>query len=310
MIMSCIIPVKDPNDPMLKDLIASIRAQDFDQSEIEILVETEGDSEQAKAAGIRRATGEICVMLCADNYLWTNWTFKQVYELFEKHPNATGLYSQHYNAHIDGDNSLNRYFALIGANDPIAYYLGKADRLPHFERYENVDYCIMDMMWPLPSLGDNGFFYRTSHIKQADLDHYYPMDCAVDLAEKGMRQYIRLCYDYVQHRTTDGNLLTFLTKRYRYARDLYCDRSDRRWRMVDTKEDRWRLFIFGASTITVLPAIWISIAGYIKVRDFAWFWHWPVCFGFLITYGLLACRNLLKYQSLFQRPAQTVSSAV
>ena len=119
---SCIIPVskKDSDSQNLKDLIASIKAQDFPQDKIEILIITEGDSEQAKAIGIRRAKGEICAMFCADNMITNRILFKQVYSAFRMDNSVTGVYTKYYQT-VLSDNSLNRYFALIGNNDPICF---------------------------------------------------------------------------------------------------------------------------------------------------------------------------------------------
>ena len=128
MIFSCIIPAskKDSESQKLKDLIASIKVQDFPQDQIEILVITEGDSEQAKAIGIRRARGEICAMFCADNYVVASRTFTDVFKIFYSGLPFTGVYGRHYAVRKD-DNSLNRYFSLVGGNDPICFYLGKND---------------------------------------------------------------------------------------------------------------------------------------------------------------------------------------
>jgi len=301
MIFSCIVPCLDKNDPLLKDLIKSIRAQDFDQDQIEIIVVTEGDSEQAKAIGIKRAKGDICLMLCADNVLSCTYLFSYVSRLFRDNSTLTGVYSRYYK-HVSSDNSLNRYFSLLGANDPIAFYLGKADRKPYFDVHK-VDEISTQMIFldKVPSLGCNGFFFRRKDLLKADLDHYYPMDVAEDLRRKEYCTYIRLNIAYIHHKTTDGNLLTFLKKRYKYAKDLYCDRGDRRWRMVDTNKDMWRLSGFIMATLTLFPCLYTSIKGYSKGhKDIAWFWHWPVCVGFLITYGILACRNLFLHRSLFQ----------
>lgn len=289
-VFSCVIPAskKDAESQNLKNLIASIKAQDFPQDQIEILVITEGDSEQAKAIGIRQAKGEICAMFCADNRIMSPYLFSAIYGFFQEVPHISGLYPNRY-YYTKNDNSLNRYFSLIGGNDPICYYLGKNDRQPHvIDLWKTSNYQ--------PSYGCNGFFYRASEIKATDLDHYYPMDNALEI--KGRIHGMSL--DDIWHRTSD-NLLNFLIKRYRYARDLYCDRDDRRWKMLDTKEDYLRLAGFCLATATVIPCLWTSIRGHLKVRDVAWFWHWPVAFSFLIMYTALAIRNLFKYGRLFQR---------
>lgn len=309
-VFSCVIPCRTLDDPKLKDLIASIRAQDFPQEQVETIVVTEGDSEQAKAIGIRKAKGGICAMFCADNLITNPYSFKAIYLLLIQNPHAVGVYTKHYH-HEWKDNSLNRYFSLIGGNDPVSFYLNKNDRLPWWEQKK--DECWSAVYFPnsVPSLGDNGFFYRSSEIKRTNIDHYYPMDNAEDLRCLGEYRYIRDNSDFIWHRTTDGNLIKFLIKRYKYARDLYCDRTDRRWKMLDTREDYWKLTGFILATITVIPCLYISIKGFFKVRDFAWAWHWPVCAGFLITYGILVCRNVLKSASLFlQSAVKNVSKSV
>jgi len=287
-IFSCIIPAspKDAESQKLTDLINSIKSQHFSQDKIEILVITEGDSESAKGIGIKRAKGKICAMFCADNMITNTHLFDNVYENLILHGHsATFPIRYHYRK---DDNSLNRYFSLTGGNDPISYYLGKNDRYPHVK-------SLIRRSKYAQSFGDNGFFYRSELIKKTDLDHYYPMDNALEVEG----EFSALDCDWVWHRTSD-NLLTFLKKRYKYARDLYSDRNDRRWKMLDTKEDYWRLIGFILSTIGVIPAVCVSIRGFLKIRDWAWFWHFPVCMGFLITYGVLVCRNILNVQLSFR----------
>ena len=238
--------------------------------------------------GIRKAKGYIIGMFCADNMIMDRNLFQTVKNQFDFHLDCSAVYPRRYHYRKD-DHSLNRYFSLIGGNDPVCYYLGKNDREPHVSSLKRVSNYA-------PSYGCNGFFYRADLIKKTNLDHYYPMDNALEVPGK----FIGLPFDSVWHRTSD-NLLTFMKKRYKYARDLYCDRRDRRWKMLDTREDYWKLLFFILSTVCVVPPIFLSFKGYSKVRDRAWFWHPVVCWAFLITYGVLTLRCLwvqLSYQVL------------
>lgn len=288
MIFSVIIPcsAKDLKSEKYQDLIKSIKDQDFPQDQIEILTITDGDSESAKGIGIKRANGEICAMFCADNMIMEKDLFRTVKFFFDSDKEADGYYPWQY-AYVKNDNSLNRYFSLIGGNDPICYYLGKNDRRPHVESLIiSSDYQ--------PSYGCNGFFYRASAIKNTNLDNYYPMDNAMEVGPIEA-----LSRASIWHRTSD-DLISFLIKRYKYARDLYCDRKDRRWKMVDTLQDKQRVAGFIISTLLVFPCLLVSVRGFLRVKDWAWFYHWPVCVGFLLTYSLLAFRNLFKHGSFFQ----------
>lgn len=289
--VSCVIPAKSRKDPLLKDLIKSIKAQDFPKSKVEIIVVTEGDSEQAKAIGIRKAKGKYCLMLCCDNVLTNPKLFRDAKDVLKCSDVA---YTRRYDYRED-DCSLNRYFALVGCNDPIPFFLGKNDRLPYARGiYKSRGFA---------SYGCNGTFVRRKLFKYADLDHYYPMDVHVDITNITDVIY-RDCLEGIWHRTTtDNNLIKFLWKRYKYARDLHSDRKDRRWKVISGAKDRWRLLFFILSVVFVIPCLSTSLVGYIRKKDRAWFWHWFVSAGHLGIYGVLCLRNILKSASSFLRSA-------
>lgn len=284
------IPAKNQKDPKLQDLLLSINEQDYPKDKVEVLVISEGDSESAKALGIRKSKGKICAMFCADNFLCDPSLFKKVNQKLKF---SGACYERHY-AYLKEDNSLNRYFSLIGGNDPVCYYMGKNDREPWVES--------LTIRRGIPSYGCNGFFVNREWFKYTDLDHYYPMDAHVDMQKHGL-SYFQLNQGTVWHRTSD-NLFTFMRKRYKYARDLFCDRQDRRWKVISGNEDYWQLFRFIISVITVVPLILTSSRGYREIKDIAWFWHWPICACFLAVYGLLTFRCF--FLSLFRRLGVTL----
>lgn len=293
MIFSCIIPSREQaNNPKLADLIQSIKTQTFDQNQIEIIIVTDGTAESAKAIGIRQSKGEILVMLCDDNRIEDPNLFSDVYGIFKGIPGLTGIYSKYY-TYKKEDNSLNRYFALIGNNDPIAFYLNKCDRSPHYDYSKEEIMTIMKFEKSVPTLGENGFFFRKEILMKSDLDHYSHIDVTEDLRRIGEFVYARINDDYLWHRTADS-LFKLLKKRYIYAKDFYCNSQERRWRMLSNKRDYWRLFVFIASALTIVHPLYTSIRGFIKIRDWAWFWHPVVCVSYLIVYSLLGLRWKLR----------------
>ena len=128
--LSVIITAKDENDQKLKDLLYSIKQQTF--KDYEVIIVTEGDSESAKAIGIKKAKGEIVCILASDNYLDEENFFEFHIKQFDS-SNVIAAYPLYYSVY-KYDNILNRYFALFGVNDPIPLYLGKNDKLSHFWR--------------------------------------------------------------------------------------------------------------------------------------------------------------------------------
>jgi len=227
-------------------------------------------------------------MLCSDNFLTSPYLFKQVHKKFKTYG---AVYEKHY-AYLKEDNSLNRYFSLMGGNDPVCYFMGKNDRQPWVKELE--------IHRGVPSIGDNGCFVAREWFKFADLNHYYAPDAHIDMQGNrdifkyglvsGIKYHI-LNQGTVWHRTSDS-FWSFMKKRYKYARDLYCERNDRRWKVIDSKKDYWRLIYFILASACIIPFFLTSCRGYSKIRDPAWFWHPVVCLAFLITYGVLACRNL------------------
>lgn len=283
--LSLIIPCKDKNDPKLQELLASIEAQDFPKDEMETLVITDGTSESAKAIGIRRAKGEIIGILASDNELTFIRTLSESYD----NAMASGATYPAWYAYYRSDDVLNRYFALIGGNDPLSYYMEKNDRFNYFEK--------------LPAsrpegkaFGDNGFFVRKNLIEKTDLDNYYHVDNSNEI---GFVPYPLDCD--IWHKT-GGNIFKFFAKRYRYGLQ-HAFNKNRRWHLVDFKNPRdiWKLLLFCLTTMTIIQPFIISIRGYSKLKDVAWFIHPIACLLTLFTYGLLVLHlgMVRLYQSLF-----------
>lgn len=294
-IFSCIVPAKDDKTPRLKKLIESIGRQSISHR-IEVLVETKGNPESAKAMAIERARGKYLCMLCDDNLFVDDMIFEKALKLFQTFDDVVGIYSRHYSLCCE-NNLLNRYFALMGCNDPIPYYLKKCDRKSWADSKPDQVFELVAFKDNVPTLGENGFFYRKDILMKSDMKNYSHIDNAYDLIKQGHNWFVILNADYLAHNTTDGNLIGFLKRRYRYARDLYLQSSIRRWKILSNKLDYIRLIGFIVSTVLIIPCLITSIRGYLKRKDLAWFLHWPVCFGFLIMYTTLTLKQCLKSRS-------------
>ena len=278
--LSVIITAKDRENQDLKDLLLSISDQSYKNYEVDVV--TEGDSESAKAIGVRRARGEFICILSSDNFLNETTFFEKHIAVLKAIPIATGAYPFRYFYHLD-DTLLNRYFALMGCNDPIPYYLGKCDKVPY-----NRDIPYRMVKDQVPTIGDNGFFIRKELLLKADLDHYYHIDVCEDLRRKGYTFYV-LTDSYIWHKTAK-EFWAFFGKRLKYA-DKFAV-SQRRWQMVRPK-DIPRLIWFIVCTLTCVQPLWISLVGYRKIKDKAWFLHLPVCWVTLGVYGIWVIRRFL-----------------
>ncbi len=267
--LSLVIPCKDKNDPKLQELLKSIEVQDFNKAEMEVLIITEGTSESAKAIGIRKAKGEVIGILASDNELISNDFLSNMHEGVSM---IGATYPLRY-FYTENDNILNRYFSLIGGNDPLSYYMNKNDRASYLNENHNIK----------GSIGDNGFFIRRNLIKATDLDNYYHIDNAIE-SKTVIQPFLNR---HIWHKT-GGNIFRFFQKRYRYGLQ-HAFNKNRRWHLVDFKQpkDIMRFLWFLICSLTVIQPLILSVRGYLKIRDVAWFLHPVVCLMTLIVYGLL-----------------------
>lgn len=315
--LSFVIPCKDKNDPKLALLIEDIYKQKYPRSAFEILTIEEGTSESAKAIGIKKAKGGVICVMASDNRILGGISDKflnEIWNIFISNQDIVCAYPLYY-GYFKKSNFLNRYFALIGGNDPLSFYLCKNDKKTLLElvRSRNeimlFDVCAF-LPKDLPSLGDNMFFMRkATYEKYSDFDNFYHVDSVYDVCSgmpKGVFKSLRYHMPMVMHDTTDGNVFNFLKKRYHYGLQ-HAFNSNRHWHLVDfrKKEDVLRLIWFILASVTFIHPLILSIRGYFKIRDIAWFAHPIMCFLTLVTYAILVCHLGLRrlYQSLFARMA-------
>ena len=299
--LSLVIPCRDKSDPKLQDLLRSIEMQDFPKSDVETLVITEGTSESAKAIGIRKARGDVIGILASDNELHDEHFLSEVTRPLFELPWLTGSYPGNYSVG-KGLDALGRYFCRIGGNDPLSYYMGKNDRFPQGVwpggLKKRGDYTIQYFQRDnTPSIGDNGFFIRKSIIEESDLDNYFHIDNSYDEVIKGNDSYAIVRQRIVHN--TGGNIFSFFAKRYRYGLQ-HAFNKNRRWHLVDFRQpqDIWRLICFILFTLTLVQPLSLSLRGYRKIQDVAWFIHPVACLLTLVTYTALIIH--LGLRNLFQ----------
>lgn len=303
--------------PILEKSLRSIRQQNYDQNKIEIIIadggstdgtieiikkydgqvipEETGSPEAAKAIALKQAKNEIILEIDDDNILPNrNWLAKMV-SFFNKEPQATGCYPWRY-TYRKRDKPLNRYFALFGVNDPVAYFLGKADRQSYLSKKWSLsgqakdkgDYFLVKFNKKnMSTLGANGFLIKRKRLMKAQVDekHFFHIDVNWDLIDQGYNQYVVVKNDIIH--ASGENFWDFFKKRKKYMENLYLqDLAKRRYLLYKKERDRKKIIGYSFYALTLIGPTVEAFRGYIKIPDFAWFLHPIVCFLIFWIYFL------------------------
>ncbi|MFH1706076.1 MAG: glycosyltransferase family 2 protein, partial [Patescibacteria group bacterium] len=289
--------------------LKSVRGQNYDQSKIEILCadggstdqthkiikkyqgtvvpENSGSPEGAKSFALKKAKNEIILEVDDDNVLPNkNWLTRMV-SYFDKEPKITGVYPRRYR-HRRSDKPLNRYFSLFGVNDPVAYFLGRADRQSYHssewklagDAEDKGDYFLVRFNRDnLPTVGANGFLIKRELLLKAKVDpkHFFHIDVNMDLVKKGYCQYAVVKNDIFH--ISGERFWHFFKKRKKYMENLYLkDLSFRRYFLYQKDRDRKKIIAYSFYALTLIGPTIESIRGFVKIPDPAWFLHPIICF--------------------------------
>ncbi|HPL82737.1 MAG TPA: glycosyltransferase family 2 protein [Candidatus Omnitrophota bacterium] len=313
----------------LAECLRRIRSQDYPQDRIEIIITDGGSTDSTKEIGLRygariidtgseyrdfsekrmylgfeNARNEILAYINSDNYLIGDDWFKKMVFPFENDREIIAASSWHY--HYDKNaNYMTRYFSLFGVNDPIALYLGKADKLAWSEKKWNLRgkvieenpqyYKIRYSKDSLPTVGNNGFLVRRSVYEKltCGIDKFFHIDANYDLVSMGYNTHA-IVKTTLLH-ITNNSLLTEIGKRISYM-EIYHYRFSkyRRYKVFDSRimADKINIMKFVLFSLTLIEPAYRSIRGYLKIRDWAWFIHPVACLGFLLayTYGYISLK--------------------
>ena len=253
-------------------------------------------AEAAKAHGLQEATGEIIADFGSDNIIPDNKWVQRMVRPFIQNVNIIASYPLWY-TYREHDTLFNRYVSLFGVNDPVPFYLGKADRQSLLYQGYHLSgnaadrgdyYDVVFSENNLPSVGANGFFIRRRILQKAriDPDHYFHIDVIHDIVKLGYDRFAVVKTGIIHD--TANTLFSLLDKRRRYFRELYLEKTGlRRYHIfrLDNWGDLGKLGLFVVYSLTIIQPLWLSIRGYMKKRDIAWFVHPAFCFLITIIYA-------------------------
>ena len=313
--------------------LKSVRNQNYPQSKIKIFIVDGGSKDSTekivkkynvkwipvdpkkqnveynKSIGIKKAKEDLLLMIDHDNILQNKNTLREMIQPFLDNPKIIGVetYRYHYSKKMT---LLDRYFALFGVTDPLAYYLGKADRMSYLmdgydQKYNPQDagdyYLVKFKKNNISTIGANGFLIkREILIKNADLrpGRYFPIDVNVDLIRKGHNLYA-FTKGTITHLCGHGSVMYYLQRRMLFVRQYYLSENNvqlqtaRRYSVYE-KQDFSNLLLFIFFSLTFIKPLFDSTKGYYKIHDNAWFLHPLMCFSFVLMYGYVIIEHKAK----------------
>jgi glycosyltransferase involved in cell wall biosynthesis len=320
--VSILIPTLNA-ERYLEDCLRSIRSQDYPQELVEIISADAGSvdgtlellkryhvdrvvpnpgvtGEAARAILNQLATHELILSIDADNYLvGADWLRRMARPLQE---DATVFAVEPLRwDYTRSDPPLNRYFALTGINDPVSLFMGNYGRFSyltgtwtevrHTEQRRDGYFVAELEPGHVPTMGANGFLVRTSVLRQNPVtDFYFDIDVVNELVAAGHRRIAKVDVALGHHFARD--LASFRRKTRRRIDDFLYWRAQRRYPWLSS--GRRPIVRFVVYTVLVVPLLWQSAKGWMKVRDGAWLYHVPVCWTTLWIYAWAVVRSGLR----------------
>jgi len=244
------------------------------------------NQEARRLIGVNKSTGEIIAFIDADNYMENKDWISEMMQPFNN--NIVGCSFTKWYGLSANISYTDNYYALLGGNDPVAYYLGKHDRvafgnkiLPYgaiLQKTEkNIEFVSFNKD-KLPTLGSNGFLIRKKLITAAcisDPEKFYHIDIHVDILSSNPEIQYAIVENNIVHET-GGTIINNTIKRVKYKLIHHDKLNHKRRYAVFNKNDIFEIIkliyiIFIA--ITLIEPMFRSLLGYYRTRRFEWFIH-------------------------------------
>lgn len=292
---------------VLTDCLKSIKLLDYPASQISITLADAGSTdatlsiakkygctilpnplktgEAGKAVGITAAVSDFIVLLDSDNIIphpqWLNQLLKPL--LSNTRVIGSESWAFTYRSH---SGFIERYSALLGANDPYAWFCGIYDRYSLLTgRFTNINlldlsetdtYLLFSIKSrPLPTIGANGTLYRTSFIKNQFQGEYFFDTDFLQSFSPSTSFYFAKIKNSIIHTYCESSILKFSKKQNRRVIDFYsyAPLRSHSWSSLNSR----KAILFLAYSYSFFLPLFHSLKGYLIKKDLAWFFHPLAC---------------------------------
>ena len=323
--LSIIIPTLN-SSTILKACLNSIKSQNYPPALIQLIIADGGSTdstlkiatdhgaqivqnplktaEAGKAAGMSQATNNLIAFIDSDNILPTrNWLKIMVSPFTD--PEIIGSEPDKFTYRKQAG-YIERYSALIGANDPYAFITGLSDRRNHINnrwtglkletaKFKNYLKITLHPFVQIPTIGANGTIFRRSFLTKHLLgDYLFDIDIVSTVLSDTKRPLFFAKVDIgIIHTYCENSLSKFIRKQNRRLTDYYTYLPHRTYNW-NTGLSRFRTIYFCLYSLLIFPSLIDSVRGYFRRPDPAWFFHLPATLISFVTYALITLKYMFK----------------
>ncbi|RLC35507.1 hypothetical protein DRH14_00790 [Candidatus Shapirobacteria bacterium] len=315
---------------VLNHCLKSIQQQNYPQSKIKILIVDGGSTdatiriaqkyktkiinnplktaEAAKAVGIKKANSKYVALIDSDNILPQPNYLKKMVLPMEKDNKLIASEPIKF-TYRSKAGFIERYSALIGANDPYAFVTKVYDRLSYLTnkwtdlklQYIDKGQYIKVKLKPkqnIPTIGANGTVFRQSFLKKYFLsskqnNYFFDIDIiSMALSSKKSCLYIAKVKIGIIHSFCESSISKFIHKQQRRLIDYYQYQPIRHFNW--SKHNQTAIIKFSVYSLSLIAPLFDSIRGFVIKPDPAWFFHLPACLITFFTYAQITILSKLK----------------
>jgi glycosyltransferase involved in cell wall biosynthesis len=320
--ISFIIPTLNAQK-VLETCLRSISKQNFPKNNYEIIIADGGSTdktveiakkysakiifnplktaEAGKAIGIKNAQGKYLALIDSDNILPDSSWLTTMIKVLEKDKHLIGAEPWKF-TYRKKAGLIERYSALIGANDPYAFVSGVYDRKNYINfkwtglniktlNYKKYLKLFLEPNKPIPTIGANGTIFRTDFIrKNLNSDYLFDIDIISYALQKNQKKmYFAKVKIGIIHTYCESSIFKFVKKQNRRITDYFYYQNLRQFNWNQTNKSGVLKFI--SYTVLIIPTIFDALRGFIHQPDVAWFFHPLACFITLYLYSLNIIKN-------------------
>ncbi|KKQ31640.1 MAG: Glycosyl transferase [Candidatus Shapirobacteria bacterium GW2011_GWE1_38_10] len=254
-------------------------------------------AEAGKAVGLKNAKGNFIAFIDSDNVLPnTNWLKDMLIPFIDSSIIGSEPISFTYRKNAG---YIERYSALLGANDPYAYINGNYDRYSHLskkwtnlklETIDKINYLKVkiDDNRHIPTFGANGTIFIKSFLDNLFKGSYLFDIDIIAMAPKPI--YFAKVKTGIIHSFCESSLTKFLKKQQRRLSDYYQYKDLRQYLWSNSSNTLY----FSLYSLLIIPPLVDALRGFFRKPDPAWFFHPLACFLTWWIYAIVTIKYKLN----------------